>query len=299
MEVKLETLRRGSVFSIGALEFVVIRVEEREIPTGHDRYFVESTKDLFKAAFDEDGNNNWTDASLRKYLNGPWLDELMENHPALVEGIIPTYRDLTSDDGLKDYGAVLDKVTLLTAQEYRESRDLHMEPPEGWRWLITADSTPSGGGTSFARLVITDGSLYIHYAYSGRYGVRPALTLSSAILVSVKSDDEKPEPLTPQQKEMALYEDAVEKFGEEAQLLMAVEEMSELQKAILKYLRFRNFAQGREEDVMQAIAEERADVEIMLNQLEVIFGDNSDMVCAKLDHLKEIVRGPVGEEGHR
>lgn len=75
---------------------------------------------------------------------------------------------------------------------------------------------------------------------------------------------------------MALYEQAVEQFGESAQILMAVEEMSELQKALLKYLRFKDHEQGDEAEILAAISEERADVEIMLNQLHVIFGDNTD-----------------------
>ena len=85
---------------------------------------------------------------------------------------------------------------------------------------------------------------------------------------------------------MALYEQAVEQFGESAQILMAVEEMSELQKALLKYLRFKDHEQGDEAEILAAISEERADVEIMLN---VIFGDNADMEIAKLEHLCELL----------
>ena len=84
-------------------------------------------------------------------------------------------------------------------------------------------------------------------------------------------------------------EQAVEQFGESAQILMAVEEMSELQKALLKYLRFKDHEQGDEAEILAAISEERADVEIMLNQLHVIFGDNTDMEIAKLEHLCELL----------
>ena len=71
--------------------------------------------------------------------------------------------------------------------------------------------------------------------------------------------------------------------------VMAVEEMSELQKALLKYLRFKDHEQGDEAEILAAISEERADVEIMLNQLHVIFGDNTDMEIAKLEHLCELL----------
>ena len=39
--------------------------------------------------------------------------------------------------------------------------------------------------------------------------------------------------MTPEQREMALYEEAVEHFGEKAQILQAVEEMAELTKALV------------------------------------------------------------------
>lgn len=57
---------------------------------------------------------------------------------------------------------------------------------------------------------------------------------------------------------------------------MAIEEMSELTKALLKYRRaIRNGenTEAREDD----IAEEMADVWIMLKQLEIIF-DNTDKI---------------------
>ena len=89
---------------------------------------------------------------------------------------------------------------------------------------------------------------------------------------------------TPEQAEMALYEQAVTRFGEEHQIVIAIEEMSELTKALAKYLRY-----GGNPDILASIQEERADVEIMLNQLHVIFGDCSQQECEKLDHLRELL----------
>lgn len=292
MEKKLNTLERGDTFTLAGINWLVLGVNPKAYPNSNDHYLVEATDDLFRAAFDEGGNNNWSTSSLRARLNGPFLEELVEKCPALSDAIIPLYRDLTADDGLKDYGSCLDKVTMLTDEEYRQTRDLH-PAPENWRWLITPDSTPSGGGSAFARVVSSDGSLSSYGAYVGNWGVRPALLLNPKILVSVPDgEDESAEvegDLTPEQKEMALYEAAVEKFGAGAQILMAVEEMSELQKALLKYLRYKDFNQGDKETVLQNINEERADVEIMLNQLHVIFGDNTEAEAEKLEHLAELV----------
>ena len=293
MEVKLNALRRGDTFALAGINWKVLHVDPPAYPNAPAHYFCEATEDLFQAAFDEDNNNDWKGASLRKRLNGPFLEELIEKCPELADAIVPTYRDLTADDGLKDYGSCLDKVTMLTADEYRATRDLH-PAPEHWRWLITPDGTPASSGTSYVRCVNSDGSLDNNNAYNGNRGVRPALTLKSDLLVSVPgTEDGSEEAMTPEQREMALYEAAVEKFGEIAQIDQATEEMAELIVALNKYKRYVNFRQGDKEEILAHIAEERADVEIMLNQLHVIFGDNTEKELEKLEHLSEL----VGMEG--
>lgn len=293
MKKKLEAFQRGSTFDLTGINWKVLHVDPPAYPNAPANYFCEATEDLFQAAFDEDGNNDWKGASLREQLNGSFLEELIEKCPELADAIVPTYRDLTADDGLKDYGSCLDKVTMLTADEYRATRDLH-PAPEHWRWLITPDGTPASSGTSYVRIVLSDGSLYYGSAYNGNGGVRPALTLKSDLLVSVPgTEDSGEEAMTPEQREMALYEAAVEKFGEIAQIDQATEEMAELIVALNKYKRYVNFRQGNKEEILAHIAEERADVEIMLNQLHVIFGDNTEKELEKLEHLSEL----VGMEG--
>lgn len=293
MKKKLEAFQRGSTFDLTGINWKVLHVDPPAYPNAPANYFCEATEDLFQAAFDEDGNNDWKGASLRKRLNGPFLEELIEKCPELADAIVPTYRDLTADDGLKDYGSCLDKVTMLTADEYRATRDLH-PAPEHWRWLITPDGTPASSGTSYVRCVSSGGSLGSDSAYYGSGGVRPALTLKSDLLVSVPgTEDSGEEAMTPEQREMALYEAAVEKFGEIAQIDQATEEMAELIVALNKYKRYVNFRQGNKEEILAHIAEERADVEIMLNQLHVIFGDNTEKELEKLEHLSEL----VGMEG--
>ena len=299
-KVKLNDLGRGVHFFLEnfiedkKVEFVVVRhfpdAAENGAPEGYT--LVEAAEDLCKAAFDNGGCNDWRTASLRKYLHEDYLPKLLESFPELKDAAVTFLRDLTADDGLKDYGTCVDTVSLLTADEYKANRDIYMDPPGTWRWLITPDSTPSGGGSSFARVVNTGGTLYDSGACYGSGGVRPALYLKSGLLVSVEGVDEDKDELTPEQQEMALYAAAVEKFGEDAQMLIAVEELGELSKALLKWLRYKNFDQGRRDELLKAIAEERADVGIMLNQLEVIFGENSEAEAKKLDHLADLVGLP-------
>lgn len=66
-----------------------------------------------------------------------------------------------------------------------------------------------------------------------------------------------------------IMEEALSKWGEEAQLLMVVEEMGELSHEILKYLRARPLERP---EARTRIAAEHADVSIMLDQLAFMMG---------------------------
>ena len=85
-----------------------------------------------------------------------------------------------------------------------------------------------------------------------------------------------------------IYAEAIKTWGEEAQMLMAVEEMSELQKVILKYLRCLNFGQGDLESCVNALIEETADVEITLEQLKMIFSCSTRVEEAKAQKLSRL-----------
>lgn len=71
-----------------------------------------------------------------------------------------------------------------------------------------------------------------------------------------------------------VYQAALNKWGVELQTMMAVEEMSELTKEICKIKR------GKMD--LYALADEIADVTIMLEQLREIYGLN-DAVCDHMD----------------
>lgn len=73
----------------------------------------------------------------------------------------------------------------------------------------------------------------------------------------------------------AVYNDALDKFGDRAQIIVAIEEMSELTKELCKWL------EGRQDD-LDRITQEIADVTIMMEQLRIIFDCNED-VCQEMD----------------
>jgi len=89
--------------------------------------------------------------------------------------------------------------------------------------------------------------------------------------------------------EMAILERAVDTYGVQSQIIKAVEEMAELTKELCK-----DAGSGERVDL---IAEEMADVEIMLEQLRYIYRrENIDFyVCcwkdAKIDRLAARLEG--------
>lgn len=72
-------------------------------------------------------------------------------------------------------------------------------------------------------------------------------------------------------------QEAVAAFGKTSQIIVCMEEMAELAKELSKNLR------GRDNDL--AIAEEVADVEIMLEQLKLIFDIRQDVETVKGEKL--------------
>lgn len=85
-----------------------------------------------------------------------------------------------------------------------------------------------------------------------------------------------------QEREAAILEGAIKKFGCRPQVIVAIEELAELQKELTKWLRGKGTSEG--------LMEEMADVSIMLNQLELIFGNPVEEEIAKLERLERLVQ---------
>lgn len=166
----------SSVISYGGLDCIVLDVEQ-------DKILVLAKESIGNMPFDEGNSNNFPKGTLCKYLNGEFIKTLKANG-ADTSALIPTTIDLTSDDGLKDYGETTQKIFLLTCDMYRKYRSI-IPNLDDWWWLATAYSTESNGYAHRARNVYSDGSLHTHNAYHGSTGVRPAFYLKSSILESL------------------------------------------------------------------------------------------------------------------
>lgn len=74
-------------------------------------------------------------------------------------------------------------------------------------------------------------------------------------------------------EDIDIYKNAISTFGESAQLIVALEECSELQKEITKIL--------RNKGNLEHLAEEVADTEIMIEQIKLMFN-----FCDKVNDFK-------------
>jgi len=77
---------------------------------------------------------------------------------------------------------------------------------------------------------------------------------------------------------------AINTYGEQPQVDVAIEEMSELTKALLKYRRNKDMSVNRR---LNNILEEIADVQITLDQMRLIFGDTAEQEEFKLKRLND------------
>lgn len=180
MKKALKAAARGTVFPYAGQRWIVLEHDASGRTLCLTENIVESR------AFDEDNRNNFAEASSNRYLNGAFLDNLIEatggSHAFLSHEL-----DLTADDGLKDYGTCNVTIFLLTVDQYRRNRDI-IPNADDWWWLSTAVSTASNGYEHSARRVYSDGTLSRYNAYRGLDGLRPACYLDSDLLISLPDE---------------------------------------------------------------------------------------------------------------
>ena len=201
MKKALKTAARGTVFPYAGEKWVVLEHD----PAGRTLCL---RLDLIpNKPFDENNCNNFATSSSKEWMNGPYLDNLID----AVKGpnaFLQTELDLTADDGLKDYGTCTVTIFSLTVDQYRRNRDV-IPNADDWWWLSTAYSTASNGYEHNARLVGLGGALHWSYACVGRGGLRPACCRDSDLLIPVDGEDTGIGP----QEAGTIVAELVEQFG--------------------------------------------------------------------------------------
>lgn len=127
---------------------------------------------VVKASFDGGGSEDIT----RKIFLPSTTEVGLANESGIAEG---SKWALFTDNA--------SRLSYLTQQAFSNSPSTNKPSSIGieWSWWLR---TPYASSSSTVRLVLTNGALHFGNAYSGPYGVRPALNLSSSIPVSDTTD---------------------------------------------------------------------------------------------------------------
>lgn len=141
---------------------------------------------VLKGLYGEDvqfgSNNDFRGSNVQKICR-EFADKLSDIVGA--DNIVEHTVDLTSDDGLKDYGAVKEKVSLLTTNLYRRYVDvLDIDRLKEYYWLVTPYSTPKHEDAKWIKCVSPHGDIDIDCCNLDSIGVRPSCIFSSSIFDS-------------------------------------------------------------------------------------------------------------------
>lgn len=172
--VKLSDVPVAGTFKIGAHEFVVLE-QFRDTATV-------ILKDLLPDRTTFGKTNNYDGSNPDKMCSdfAEELAKLIGKDNFVVHTVV-----LTSDDGLKDYGFVGRKMSLLTTELYRRYVEiLDKFKPDSWWWLATPRSTAAHNDESWVKCVSPSGYIFNSYYIISAGGVRPFCILNSNIFVS-------------------------------------------------------------------------------------------------------------------
>lgn len=201
---KISQIETGGRFLYGGVEWVKLYAGDGTVAI--------SAEPVFERAFDEDNKNDWRSSSLRRELNGAFLDALVAEG-ADRAAFLDWESDLTADDGMTDYGTATDKIALLSDKLYRMFRGI-IPRVDAWCWNLTPWTCDASHSYN-VRNVSSSGAMNWSSAHNGYYGVRPLCYLKSEILVSVPGEDRAQLVLIASDRILnALNEYPVEVWGE-------------------------------------------------------------------------------------
>ena len=175
---KITKLSPGTIFNYAKEKFVVLEQMEDGVLC-----LLARSKD--SVPFHRDGGdfpNNYGMSTLKKDIEGPWLDNLIANG-AKRSDLVPFDVDLRQADGSFGYGMLKGVYAApLTLWQYGKYKDIIPLNEDDWWWLVTPlyVKTPgspycySGNGSSCA-LLVHNGGNWGSSGCSNSYGIRPAL----------------------------------------------------------------------------------------------------------------------------
>lgn len=191
-KMKLADVPFGKNFEIWGHAYTVLDGDDKGV-------FVLEADAVCEMPFREDevdykvAPNDFRDSSVRAYLEGRYTEGLVSAGAKLDEDILPMELDLKCTLGQHEYGTARVYAGLLTLEQYGKYYDI-IPRIDTTYWLATPWKTPSRSplalDTNYVWYVLSSGGCG-HWYCNGTYGVRPALTLSPSLLVSVECDEEE------------------------------------------------------------------------------------------------------------
>lgn len=196
----------GKDFEIWGHAYTVLNSDEKGV-------FVLETDAICEMPFREDevgykgAPNDYRDSSVRAYLEGVYTEGLVRAGAKLDEDILPMELDLKCTLGQREYGIVRVYAGLLTLEQYGKYYDIIPQIDTTY-WLATPWKTPShspytGGNDLVWGIGSVGGYSDIDSGYT--YGVRPTLTLSPSLSVSVECDDEESDNVVSRSKNLDMW----------------------------------------------------------------------------------------------
>lgn len=186
-QIELCKVRPGEIFELDGERFARLPYEDAEA-------ILVVLEDALPddVCFENDGakredHNNFKGSNLERQLLY-WL----QNHQTVYGATCARRVDLTTLDGMRDYGAPDLLIHPLTVMEYQKFRPYVPLATRAW-WTATGWTTASSpsSDTDRAYLVNTGGALGDYGVRNPGFAPRPALYLQSKILVSIETEDQE------------------------------------------------------------------------------------------------------------
>lgn len=184
--MELCRVRQGEAFTFDGVRFVKLDESAGAVFVVAEDVMLENIPFEHEDAERED-HNNYAGSNLEYGI----LTMLAGKHREIYDAVVERPIDLTTMDGMTDYGMPTVTVRALTIDEYRKYRQFIPLASKPY-WLATGWTTKSSpnSGANYAYFVDTDGAVCNRDVVSPVFAARPALYLKSSILVSVDTEDE-------------------------------------------------------------------------------------------------------------
>ena len=186
-QIELCKVRPGEIFELDGERFARLPYEDAEA-------ILVVLEDALPddVCFENDGakredHNNFKGSNLERQLLY-WL----QNHQTVYGATCARRVDLTTLDGMRDYGAPELLIHPLTVMEYQRFRPFVPLATRAW-WTATGWTTASSpySNTSLAYYISADGTVDNNLVCYADFAPRPALYLQSKILVSIDTEDQE------------------------------------------------------------------------------------------------------------